>query len=379
MKNPNTIIWHCLCHRLELSVADAKASFKQFATFTEVLREIYKFYSQSSKNTAEIKAISAELDQKFQKIGKVFTIRWSASSFNTVKAVKNNLEPLVKHFQLKYIICKEESKKERLRFVLTNLRSKVFSENLNIIYEALEELTILSSLLQKRDLNMIDAHNLIMNSVQVLKNKSEKYCEQSNKDIIDRKKFFFELAKCIKQRSMSTIYRSNMTKAEKTEKLEEYVSLLSDMKICDRKYFPENHSSDYGDEKIQRISKIWGLEETKLKIDFRNYKMFGEIDGEFRKFKDISNTLCISSADAERGFSQMNLIINEMRSNLTIENASNLMLIRCFGMPIDEFETNGCVKMWLSENHNLATCNKNINRSEKENLNDNDFLYKYLK
>ena len=68
-----------------------------------------------------------------------------------------------------------------------------------------------------------------------------------------------------------------------------------------------------------------------------------------------------------------------MRSNLSIENASNLMLIRCFGMPIEEFETNGCVKMWLRENHYLATSNKNINRSEKENLNNNDFLYKYLK
>ena len=55
------------------------------------------------------------------------------------------------------------------------------------------------------------------------------------------------------------------------------------------------------------------------------------------------------------------------------------MLIRCFGMPIEEFETNDCVKMWLSENHNLATSNKNVNRSEKENLNNNDFLYKYFK
>ena len=33
----------------------------------------------------------------------------------------------------------------------------------------------------------------------------------------------------------------------------------------------------------------------------------------------------------------MNLIVNEMGSNLTIENASNLMLIRCFGMPFEEF------------------------------------------
>ena len=95
--------------------------------------------------------------------------------------------------------------------------------------------------------------------------------------------------------------------------------------------------------------------------------MFGEIDEEFRKFGDILNTLCISSADAERSFSQTNIIINEMRSNSTILNASNLMLIRCFGIEIEESETNDCVKTWLSENHNYATSNKNINRSENEN------------
>ena len=56
-----------------------------------------------------------------------------------------------------------------------------------------------------------------------------------------------------------------------------------------------------------------------------------------------------SSADAERDFSQMNLIINEMQSNLTIENASNFMILRRFGMPIQEFEINDCVKMRLNE------------------------------
>ena len=40
------------------------------------------------------------------------------------------------------------------------------------------------------------------------------------------------------------------------------------------------------------------------------------------------------------------------------------MLIRCFRMPIEEFEPNDCVKMRPSKNHSLATNNKNINISE---------------
>ena len=59
----------------------------------------------------------------------------------------------------------------------------------------------------------------------------------------------------------------------------------------------------------------------KLKIDFQNYKMFCEIDGEFRKFQDVAKTLRILSADAEIGFDQTNLIIIELRLDLTIENA----------------------------------------------------------
>ena len=49
--------------------------------------------------------------------------------------------------------------------------------------------------------------------------------------------------------------------------------------------------------------------------------MFCEIDGEFRKFQDVAKTLRILSADAEIGFDQTNLIIIELRLDLTIENA----------------------------------------------------------
>ena len=73
-----------------------------------------------------------------------------------------------------------------------------------------------------------------------------------------------------------------MTKAEKKEKLEQHISLRSDMRICERIQFSKKHGSENADNIIQRIAKMWELEEMQLKIDFRNYKMFSEIDKEFK-------------------------------------------------------------------------------------------------
>ena len=56
--NNNIVIWHCLCHRLELSLSQTRSSFTQFKKFQDVLNQIYKFYSTSSKYTGEIKQTS---------------------------------------------------------------------------------------------------------------------------------------------------------------------------------------------------------------------------------------------------------------------------------------------------------------------------------
>ena len=126
--NKKIIVWHCLSHRLELSIADAKTSFPQFKLFQDVLNGIYKFYSKSSKNTNDIKLISDELDQTFIKIGKIFDVRWAASSYNTVCAVINNLEALIKHFSAKKNVSKDKDRTEKISFILENLRSMEFQK-----------------------------------------------------------------------------------------------------------------------------------------------------------------------------------------------------------------------------------------------------------
>lgn len=69
-------------------------SFRMFP-----LQALYAIYHQSTKNARELEQAASELNMQILKIGKVFTIRWVASSFNTVKAVLKDFPVLAHHFR----------------------------------------------------------------------------------------------------------------------------------------------------------------------------------------------------------------------------------------------------------------------------------------
>ena len=54
-----------------------------------------------------------------------------------------------------------------------------------------------------------------------------------------------------------------------------------------------------------------------------------------QRAKNIINTIAISLAEAERGFSLMNLIYIDKRGSLLVKKVSNLMIINLIGLPLD--------------------------------------------
>ena len=61
-----------------------------------------------------------------------------------------------------------------------------------------------------------------------------------------------------------------------------------------------------------------------------------------------TKTIAVSTAECERGFSQMNILASSVRSSLTIKKLSTLMFIncKCVGPPPQEFSPSLCVKTW---------------------------------
>lgn len=146
---PHIILWHCSAHRLELSVNDALKSINATNHFKSFLDETYKVYSMSTKNQSEIENIASSLGEELRKIGKVFTIRWVASSYTTVSAVWKLFDSLAAHFQRASSDQNRSSADQhKFRSLYNHLVSVDFVMAMAVMLDVLRELSTLSLALQ---------------------------------------------------------------------------------------------------------------------------------------------------------------------------------------------------------------------------------------
>jgi uncharacterized membrane-anchored protein YhcB (DUF1043 family) len=78
----------------------------------------------SAKNQLQLDQCAWALDQRLCKIGKIFALRWVASSVKTVKALWDGYRPLENHFTKAATDatrdCKERAKYKDLCTILTS-------------------------------------------------------------------------------------------------------------------------------------------------------------------------------------------------------------------------------------------------------------------
>jgi hypothetical protein len=69
----------------------------------------------------------------------------------------------------------------------------------------------------------------------------------------------------------------------------------------------------------------------------------------------------ISSSEAKRGFSAMNMICKDLRNKLSIEITSCILFIKINGPPIDQFSLEKYVTLWL-RSHRFAENKRHTGR-----------------
>ena len=75
-----------------------------------------------------------------------------------------------------------------------------------------------------------------------------------------------------------------------------------------------------------------------------------DVTGPMQRFINSVESLPVSTAECERGFSCMNIICTELRSSLSISHMSSLMFIGLVGPPVALFKPLSYVKSWLAYN-----------------------------
>jgi len=78
------------------------------------------------------------------------------------------------------------------------------------------------------------------------------------------------------------------------------------------------------------------------------------------------DTIPVTSADAERGFSTMNIICSSLRSRISVERLSSLIFISFVGPPLTQFNPLPYVKKWLAHGQRGTYDNQSRKRHATE-------------
>ena len=151
---PNIILWH---HRLQLVLDDSVNDIKQVNYFKIFMDKIYAIFHQSNKNQMQLFKISEMLGQQILKIGRVLGPRWAACSLRSALAVWRAYPALYKYF------C-GEAKHSGMAARLCN---RYFLENLALMIYILQEIPLLSTAFQARNLTLTKAKQLVERTIKV--------------------------------------------------------------------------------------------------------------------------------------------------------------------------------------------------------------------
>ena len=359
---PKIVIWYCLNHRLQLVLDDSVNDIKQVNHFKIFMDKMYRIFHKSNKNQAELFNISQELGQQMLKIGRVLGPRWASCSLKSALAVWRTYPALYRYF----------TSNTKFSGIAARLCNKNFLRDLALMIDILHEISLLSNALQARGTGLFRAENLIKRSIkafELLKDNMGRYEKE-----IDKRVAFdaFKEIKFIENHRFASLPRQMLLDAiiknmKKRLVSDDHVKAISTEQENVLKLF---NLLDQNTWNLEEAIVPWVAVENKIgklnkflhhEVSINDFRDFVEnvlnsslhvlIPQSVQRAKNIINTIAISSAEAERGFSLMNLIYTDKRGSLLVKKVSNLMIINLIGLPLDLWNPTPSVKTWLRKNH----------------------------
>lgn len=202
-----------------------------------------------------------------------------------------------------------------------HLKSDTFLQNLALMYDALQELSDLSEALQSSTLSLSRAHRLILRQIDVFKGRKETGVECLPVAV-----------NAVEEGLYNGITLRSGTSTERISRAQFYQALVDSMNarllpqkdksLCDLvntvlpSQWPETLSPEYGECELKSLCQRFLIPFTgELKTAYRDYKESkgASVEKAMRRVSTYVETLPVSTADCERGFSRMNVICDELR------------------------------------------------------------------
>ena len=385
---PKLVPWHCAAHRLELAVGDALKDVPSCNSFKIFLEKLYSVYSMSPKNQRELREVAEGLEVELIKIGKIFSIRWVASSVRAVKAVWQNFPALFEHFtKAANDVKRSTTEQATFNSLAKHLSSKAFVANLGLMFDTLKELSVVSQELQANTINIMTAHSKLLLTRQLFvsfkerKGKHEDEAEKGNMfkgvplidDVrgvrkINRNQFLQSLINMLDERMFTNAaHRGRVCSENKTF----YNTIVSNMKVLDKSNWCPEELSDprFADEKVEQLCNVFRVDEEAVVRSFREYVFAGGNQsnlGEVSQLLQAINLIPVQTAECERGFSAMNRILTPQRASMSIERLEDLLVLYTTGPPLAMFNPEPYVKTWLRKGGHHADDRNAVSKKKKD-------------
>jgi len=131
----------------------------------------------------------------------------------------------------------------------------------------------------------------------------------------------------------------------------------SERSVCDAvsavlpSIWPDKQPPEYAEQSLKMLCTVFRVPyNAQSKTAYRDFKDSKglAVTGPMQRFINSVESLPVSTAECERGFSRMNIICTELRSSLSISHMSSLMFIGLVGPPVALFKPLSYVKSWLA-------------------------------
>jgi len=113
----------------------------------------------------------------------------------------------------------------------------------------------------------------------------------------------------------------------------------------------------YGESELAVLCKSFAISSSvsaDILLDYAVFKQTGVVGKDLQMLIDLLAVLPISSAECERGFSQMNLIHTSSRNRLLCSTVSDLMMVCINGPPLQSWNATKYVVPWLKSGRHGA-------------------------
>jgi hypothetical protein len=306
---------------------------------------------------------AAEVGEEVNRIGRILEVRWVASSFRAVKAVWISYSALHNHFVKVAGAPCLSAEKAQWAGLAKKFETSAFLLNLALMFDALQEPSHLSLSLQQSTISLPKAHRLICRQIEVFRGRKEKGgdCYAAAMEAVSVNCFRgiqLTAGKAADLLNPAQFYQA-LVDALSSRLLSPSEKPLCDLlNIAVPNQWPDSVVPEYGENELKMLCDKFSIEyNTSLKNDYRDFKdSKGSVIGQnLNRFLIAIESLPVSTAECERGFSRMNIICTPLRSSLSVNHMASLMFLSLVGPPLHLFKPNLYVKSWLSLGRRDAT------------------------